>query len=115
MKQNSIFFALFKFAFLIILHSLVVHAENAEQQNDMGLAEFYGQAPWASVHRDSRNSDFSPLVTTTKLRTSWSVLDGAALINPGVIDSNGNHYVTSGRGPGFSHLHAIDANGNLLW
>jgi outer membrane protein assembly factor BamB len=115
MKQNSIFIALFKFAFLITLHSLVVHAENAEPQNYMGLAEFYGQAPWASVHRDSRNSDFSPLVTTTKLRTSWSVLDGAALINPGVIDSNGNHYVTSGRGPSFSHLHAIDANGNLLW
>ncbi|MFT5132250.1 MAG: outer membrane protein assembly factor BamB [Gammaproteobacteria bacterium] len=85
------------------------------QTADLGLAQFYGQVPWASVHRDSRNSDFSPLVTTTKIRKSWSVLDGAALINPGVIDIRGNHYVTSGRGAGYSHLHAFDANGISLW
>ncbi len=115
MKSRFNCFLLFRISFLITISSFLAHADNVVQQNDMGLAEFYGQAPWASVHRDSRNSDFSPLVTSTKLKTSWSVLDGAALINPGVIDSNGNHYVTSGRGPGFSHLHAIDANGNLLW
>lgn len=81
----------------------------------MGLPSFYGQVPWASVHRDSRNSDFLPLVTLPKLRASWSVLDGAALINPGVIDAHGNHFMTSGRGPGYSHLHAFDEDGKLLW
>ncbi len=43
------------------------------------------------------------------------MLDGAALINPGVIDRHGNHFVTSARGAGFSHLHAFDKNGRLLW
>jgi len=106
---------LFLAGFLLSLINASTYAAALKDQKDMGLAPFYGQAPWASVHRDSRNSDYSPLVTSTKLKTSWSVLDGAALINPGVIDSKGTHYVTSGRGPGFSHLHAIDANGNLLW
>jgi outer membrane protein assembly factor BamB len=113
MKTRSNY--LFVIGLLISLLNFSISAEVLKGQKDMGLALFYGQAPWASVHRDSRNSDYSPLVTSTKIKTSWSVLDGAALINPGVIDSNGNHYVTSGRGPGFSHLHAIDANGNLLW
>ena len=80
-----------------------------------GLPQHYGQVPWASVHRDSRNSDFSPLFTSEHLARSVSVLDGAALINPGVIDINGNHFVTSAKGAGFSHLHAFDKNGRLLW
>ncbi|MCY4363041.1 MAG: PQQ-binding-like beta-propeller repeat protein [Gammaproteobacteria bacterium] len=79
------------------------------------LPRYYGQVPWASVHRDSRNSDFSPLPTSADLKESISVLDGAALINPGVIDEDGNHFVTSARGPGFSHLHAFDRTGRLLW
>ena len=79
------------------------------------LPQYYGQVPWASVHRDSRNSDFSPLLTSENLVKSASVLDGAALINPGVIDKHGNHFVTSARGTGFSHLHVFDRNGRLLW
>ena len=85
------------------------------QSNAMDLPIYYGQVPWASVHRDSRNSDFLPLVTSPRLRVNWSVLDGAALINPGVIDARGNHYMTTGRGSGYSHLHAFDENGKLLW
>lgn len=87
----------------------------AQPLGAMGLPKHYQQTSWASVHRDSRNSDFLPLVTSPKLRTTWSVLDGAALINPGVIDAEGNHFMTTGRGEGFSHLHAFDANGELLW
>ena len=85
------------------------------QRIDGGLPRFYGQVPWASVHRDSRNSDFLPMVTLPQQRVSWSVLDGAALINPGVIDAKGHHYMTTGRGPGYSHLHAFDQDGRLLW
>lgn len=94
---------------------LFSYSNAGEQLGEMGLAEFYGQTPWASVHRDSRNSDFSPLVTSSKIRVDWSILDGAALINPGVIDAEGNHYLTSGRGPGFSHLHAFNSDGVMLW
>ena len=86
-----------------------------ELLHDFNLPQQYGQTPWTSIHRDSRNSDHSSLLTSAVLQKSWSVLDGAALINPGVIARNNNHYVTSGRGKGYSHLHAFDKDGNLLW
>jgi hypothetical protein len=31
------------------------------------------------------------------------------------LGPEGNRYVTTGRGPGTSHLHAFDRDGNLLW
>jgi outer membrane protein assembly factor BamB len=98
----------------LLIFTTCAIADNGEALN-MDMPHFYGQVPWASVHRDSRNSDFIPLVTLPNLRTSWSVLDGAALINPGVIDANGHHFMTTGRGHGFSHLHAFDQDGKLLW
>jgi outer membrane protein assembly factor BamB len=97
---------------LVIIPSI---AGERAGEADFGQPGFYGQAPWASVHRDSRNSDFSPLVTSTRLVKRWSVLDGAALINPGVIGADGTHFMTSARGPGYSHLHAFSADGTLLW
>lgn len=114
-KYLSAHFIFIKACILVAISAIAGLAQANQNKADLGLPPFYGQAPWASVHRDSRNSDFSPLVTTTKLRKSWSVLDGAALINPGIIDRDGNHYVTSARGPGHSHLHAFDANGKMLW
>jgi len=80
-----------------------------------GLADFYGQTAWASVHRDSRNSDYAPIATAVNHRVEWSILEGAALINPGIIGPSGLHYVTSGRGIGFSHLHAFNAQGHMVW
>ena len=100
---------------LLTLSDVLASAGEPTAQRDLGLPSFYGQVPWASVHRDSRNSDFSPLVTSTSLVKSWSVLDGAAVINPGVVSADGSHYLTSGRGPGYSHLHAFNADGELLW
>ncbi|MDJ0928499.1 MAG: PQQ-binding-like beta-propeller repeat protein [Gammaproteobacteria bacterium] len=75
----------------------------------------YRPGTWASVHADCRNSDFSPVNTRTDLAVAWTALDGAALINPGTVDVNGRHFVTSARGPGTSHLHAFDARGRLIW
>lgn len=83
--------------------------------NPMDLPAQYAAAPWVSVHRDSSNSDRAPFATAAELKVLWSVLDGAALINPGVINDKGVHFVTSGRGENFSNLHAIDANGRILW
>ena len=104
----------FNLTFLaILLLPGLTGANNSSSAFD--VPQYYGQVPWASVHRDSRNSDYSPLITSENLVESVSVLDGAALINPGVIDKHGNHFVTSARGAGFSHLHAFDKNGRLLW
>jgi outer membrane protein assembly factor BamB len=46
---------------------------------------------------------------------SWTVLDGAAVLPAPVIGPEGNLYVTTGQGPGTSHLHAFNRRGELLW
>jgi len=87
--------------------------------SDIGQTPFYAQTSWASTHRDSRNSDFVPFVAPDLDpgvdQTRWTALDGAVTLLAPAIGPEGNRYVTTGRGPGTSHLHAFDADGNLLW
>ncbi len=87
--------------------------------SDIGQTPFYAQTSWASTHRDSRNSDFVPFVApevdADADQTRWTALDGAVTLLAPAIGPEGNRYITTGRGPGTSHLHAFDADGNLLW
>jgi outer membrane protein assembly factor BamB len=87
--------------------------------SDIGQTPFYAQTSWASTHRDARNSDFAPFVAPDLDpdvdQTRWTALDGAVTLLAPAIGPEGNRYVTTGRGPGTSHLHAFDADGNLLW
>ncbi len=87
--------------------------------SDIGQTPFYAQTSWASTHRDSRNSDFVPFVAPeldpNVNQTRWTALDGAVTLLAPAIGPEGNRYVTTGRGPGTSHLHAFDADGTLLW
>lgn len=80
-----------------------------------GVAEPYARTAWPAVHRDSRNSDFAPFVTARSNRVAWTALDGAATLLAPTIGPEGNLYITTGRGPGTSHLHAFDRDGQLLW
>ena len=82
---------------------------------DIGQTPFYAQTSWASVHRDSRNSDFAPFVAPTANQTRYAALEGAVTLLAPSIGPEGNSYVTTGGGPGTSHLHAFDDAGNLLW
>lgn len=115
MASNPMKMSTMKTASVVVLLFIPLLLTATELPREFNLPQQYGQTPWTSIHRGPRNSDYSPLPTSAELQKSWSALDGAALINPGVIDGDNNHYVTSGRGKGYSHLHAFDKEGNLLW
>lgn len=81
----------------------------------LGLSCHYAQTSWPGLHRDARNSDFVPFAVSRFSQVKWTALDGASLLAAPTIGPEGQLYVTTGRGPGTSHLHAYDAAGHLLW
>ncbi len=84
-------------------------------ERETALPCFYAQSSWPSVHRDSRNSDDAPYAVSRFNEVKWTALDGASLFGAPSIGPEGNLYATTGQGPGTSHLHAFDRDGNLLW
>jgi hypothetical protein len=99
----------------LLLAPTPVRADHDEGVTDIGQTPFYAQTSAASNHRDSRNSDFYPFVAPAQNQTLYEALDGAVTLLAPSIGPNGTRYVATGRGPGTSHLHAFDAEGNLLW
>ena len=75
----------------------------------------YGATPWATVHGDSRNSDYVPIETPIALEQAWHVLEGTASWTAPSIGLDGTIYITTGRGAGTSHLHAIQPDGTTAW
>ncbi len=75
----------------------------------------YAKSPWPTIHRDSRNSDYAPIGVSPNVQVNWTALEGAALLVGPIIGSNGQLYITSGRGRGHSHLHAFNREGEALW
>ncbi|MEQ9462418.1 MAG: PQQ-binding-like beta-propeller repeat protein [Haliea sp.] len=73
------------------------------------------QAQWNSIHGDSRNSDAVPYPTAAHYALKWHRLQDAAVLFGPTVDLDGNLYLCSGRGTNFSHLHALDADGDLRW
>jgi outer membrane protein assembly factor BamB len=104
---------------IVVALTLVVGAQQLYPflpgETDLGLTPFYAQTGWVTIHRDARNSSFAPFSVTDAHRVDWTALDGAATLVTPSIGPEGHLYVTTGRGPTFSHLHAFDRDGRLLW
>jgi outer membrane protein assembly factor BamB len=95
-------------------------AEPGAQQSPLfrvqrNLASSYAQTAWPAGHRDSANSDYVPIVMSRNNRLVEHLLPGHPLFWPPLSGPDGTLYVTSGKGPGASHLHAFTSSGELLW
>ena len=75
----------------------------------------YQQTTWAAIHGSSGNSDYVPLAMNSIIQQRWHVLQGAGLWSPPAVSQDGTVFVTSGRGMGWSHLHAVSPDGKILW
>jgi outer membrane protein assembly factor BamB len=82
---------------------------------DLSTGKHYANTAWATVHRDSRNSDYTPFFVSANLRVKWEALDGAAIAIGPTIGPEGNIYITTGQGTGKSHFHVFNREGKVLW
>ncbi len=79
------------------------------------FAPGYQQTTWAAIHGNSGNSDYVPLAMNSTVQQRWHILRGAGLWSPPAVSQDGTVFVTSGRGAGWSHLHAVSPDGKILW
>lgn len=75
----------------------------------------YARTTWAAVHGDSRNSDYVPVRLPTTMKPTWHVLEGSGSWTAPSVAPDGRLFVTTGRGRGTSHLHAISPEGAIVW
>ena len=76
---------------------------------------FFAKSTWSAAHRDSRNSDYIPMISPSTVTRTWEGIEGGNFFMGPVIGPDGTVYATSAGGVGHSHLHAFDGAGNLLW
>jgi len=81
----------------------------------LNLHPGYAQTVWPAGHRDSGNTDYVPVVMSRDNRIRRRLLAGHPIFWPPLSGPRGQFYVTSGKGPGHSNLHAFDSDGELLW
>ena len=82
---------------------------------DRSFQSDYAQTVWPAGHRDCANTDYVPLVMSRENRIEKHLLKGHPVFWPPTSGPEGNFYVTSGKGPGHSNLHAFTSDGELLW
>ena len=98
----------------LILALAAISCDSTDEATGNTLT-FPDNYPWSYAHRDSRNSDFVPVVSPDDIKQSWTALQGETFFMGPTVDPDGNVCVCSGGGPGTSHLHCFDKNGNLNW
>lgn len=102
-------------ALSIAVPSALLFAANDSEAAPSPRGPGYAATTWASVHGDSRNSDYVPIHTPIELEQAWHVLLDSASWTAPSVGLDGTIYVTTGRGAGHSHLHAIRPDGTVRW
>lgn len=92
-----------------------VSTGSAADTTGFNLSEPYAQTLWPTGHRDQSNTDYVPVLMSQATRVGPRLLAGHPLLWPPAIGPEGNLYVTSGKGSGYSNLHAFNQRGELLW
>jgi len=91
--------------------------DTIQYQSDWELPFHYAQTSWPTIHRDARNSNYLPFISTDQLGMIWQAIenDYAAVVTPVIIGPKGNLYFTTGKEKSYGNLHAFDNGGNELW
>jgi hypothetical protein len=84
-------------------------------KRDLDVGYNYASSPWPTAHRDMRNSDYTPFYTTADMDFSWIDLEHAGFFIGPTIGPEGNVYLPTGYGAGYSNLTCFDRYGNKLW
>jgi len=81
------------------------------------LLPVYAQTSWPTIHRDSRNSNYLPFITASKLKLKWHALEDeySSVLTAVVIGPEGNIYFTTGKEESYGNLHAFNQEGKELW
>lgn len=82
---------------------------------DLDAGKNYASSPWPAAHRDMRNSDYTPFFTSADMTFSWIDLKYAGFFIGPTIGPEGNVYLPTGYGAGYSNLICFDRYGNRLW
>ena len=82
---------------------------------DVDAGEDYASSSWPAAHRDMRNSDYTPFYTSSDMEFSWIDLKYAGFFIGPTIGPEGNVYLPTGYGAGYSNLFCFDRYGNKLW
>lgn len=80
-----------------------------------GLLSPYAHSAWPAPHAEGRNATAVGFALPTHLAMGWRVLEDHTFYQGVTIGPAGQLYAATGKGVGFASLHALRADGTLLW
>ncbi len=80
-----------------------------------GVFSPYARSSWPAAHANGRNATAVAFPLPTHLAMGWRALEDHTFYQGITIGPAGQLYAATGKGVGFASLHALKADGSLLW
>ena len=80
-----------------------------------GVLSPYARSPWPTAHANGRNATAVDFPLPTHLALGWRALEDHTFYQGVTIGPAGQLYAATGKGVGFASLHALQADGTVLW